>query len=46
MNETPQFSVIRHNHTQLEIHFSKALDNATLYWTRDRDIHTAEGFVE
>ena len=42
MNDTPQFSVIRHNHTQLEIHFSKALDNATLYWTRDRDIHTAE----
>lgn len=42
MNETPQFSVIRHNQMQLEIHVSKALDNARLYWTRDRDIDSAE----
>lgn len=42
MNATLQFSVIRKNQTQLEIHFSKVLDNATLYWTRDHDINTAE----
>jgi protein-tyrosine phosphatase len=35
------FSVIRHNQTQLEIHFSKALDNASSTG-RDRDINTAE----
>ncbi len=42
MNETPQFSVIRKNQTQLEIHFSVPLDNATLYWTRENDVNTTE----
>lgn len=42
MNETLQFSVVRKNQTQLEIHFSRVLENAALYWTRDRDVNTAE----
>lgn len=42
MSEVQHFSVIRHNQTQLEINFPKSLYNATLYWTRDRDLNTAE----